>query len=145
MRAINCELRIEMQIGNITDTSKIYETSPWSVHGQSNYLNQVLKVNTEFDANDVLNRILRIEKNLGRKRIEKWGDRLIDIDIIFYNHDIIDTYSLSVPHKHMHERRFVLTPLMDIAYNYIHPKYKMTVAQLLIECDDSENVDEYVI
>lgn len=138
-------LRIEMQIGDITDISKIYETSPWRVDGQSNYLNQVLKVNTEFDANDVLNRLLRIEKNLGRKRIEKWGDRLIDIDIIFYNHDIIDTYSLSVPHKHMHERRFVLTPLMDIAYNYIHPKYKMTVAQLLIECDDSENVDEYVI
>ena len=136
---------IEMRIGDITDRSKIYESSPWRVDSQSNYLNQVLKLNTQFGANNVLKRILQIENNLGRRRFEKWGDRLIDIDIIFYNNSIIETCGLSVPHKHMHERRFVLTPLMDIADDYIHPKYKMTVAELLTECHDSENVDEYVI
>jgi len=136
---------IEIEVGDVITSSKVYESSPWRVDGQSNYLNQVLKVGTEFEPNKVLKRILQIEDYLGRKRIEKWGERLIDIDIVFYNHEIIETPSLCVPHKHLHERRFVLTPLMEIASTYTHPKYKMTVADLLTKCHDSDHVVEYVI
>ena len=118
---------IKEQIGDITNFSKVYESSPWRVDGQPNYLNQVLKVKTEYDAEKVLNMALDIENGLGRKKVEKWGERLIDIDIIFYNNTIIETTDLCVPHKHMHERKFVLIPLNEIASDYIHPKYGKTV------------------
>ena len=136
---------IKEKVGDITDFSKVYESSPWRVDGQSNYLNQVLEVETNIDADKVLSLALSIEEDLGRKRIEKWGERLIDIDIIFYNNDIIEKVDLCIPHKHMHERKFVLTPLCEIARDYLHPKYNKTVADLLDECSDIENVKEYVV
>ena len=75
---------IEDRVGNILECSKVYESTPWRVEGQENYLNQILKVKTILLADDVLLTVLDIEKQLGRVRIEKWGERLIDIDIIFY-------------------------------------------------------------
>lgn len=137
--------KIKEKVGDITNFSKVYESSPWRVDGQSNYLNQVLKVKTEIDAERVLNVVLEIENHLGRKRIEKWGERLIDIDILFYNNDIIETAHLCVPHKHIHERKFVLIPLNEIASDYVHPKYNKKVADLLIECNDVESVEEHVL
>lgn len=136
---------IKERVGHVTNYSKVYESSPWRVDGQSNYLNQVLQVKTEMDANMVLSIALEIEDNLGRKRKEKWGERLIDIDIIFYNNEIIETAELCIPHKHMHERRFVLTPLNEIASSYLHPKYNKTVADLLLECNDVESVEEHAL
>ena len=108
-------------------------------------MNQILKVKTELQANNVLSAILDIEKNLGRLRLEKWGERLIDIDIIFYNDSIIETAELCVPHKHMHERMFVLTPLHNIAPEMVHPKYNKTVDELLQICTDTELVKEYAL
>ena len=136
---------IKEKVGDITNSSKVYESAPWRVDGQSNYLNQVIKIKTEIDAKSVLSAVLDIENDLGRKRIEKWGKRLIDIDIIFYNNEIIETAELCIPHKHMHERKFVLTPLNEIASDYLHPKYNKTVADLLVECNDVESVEEYVL
>ena len=136
---------IKEKVGDITNSSKVYESSPWRVDGQSNYLNQVIEVKTELEAERVLSVVLKIENDLGRKRIEKWGERLIDIDILFYNNDIIETVDLCIPHKHMHERKFVLTPLNEIANDYLHPKYNKTVADLLIECNDIESVEEHAI
>jgi len=136
---------IKEKVGDITNSSKVYESAPWRVDGQSNYLNQVIKIKTEIDAESVLSVVLDIENDLGRKRIEKWGERLIDIDIIFYNNEIIETAELCIPHKHMHERKFVLTPLNEIASDYLHPKYNKTVADLLVECNDVESVEEHVL
>jgi len=136
---------IKEKVGDITNFSKVYESSPWRVDGQSNYLNQVIGVKTEIDAESILSVVLEVENNLGRKRIEKWGERLIDIDIIFYNNEIIETAELCIPHKHMHERKFVLTPLNEIASDYLHPKYNKTVADLLAECNDAESVEEYAV
>ena len=82
---------------------------------------------------------------MGRVRLEKWGERLIDIDIIFFNNDIIETSDLCIPHKHMHERNFVLIPLNEIAAEHMHPKYNKTVADLLEESKDTENVVEYAV
>ena len=138
-------LAIENRVGNIVDFSKVYESVPWRVEGQDNYLNQMLKVKTTLLADQVLSVVLDIEKQLGRIRLEKWGERLIDIDIIFYNDAIIETPDLCVPHKHLHERMFVLTPLHNIAPEMIHPKYNKTVEELLNICNDTELVKEYAL
>ena len=136
---------IEERVGGLVKKSKVYESMPWRVEGQENYLNQILKVKTELQADEVLSVILDIEKNLGRIRLEKWGERLIDIDIIFYNDSIIETAELCVPHKHMHERMFVLTPLHNIAPEMMHPKYNKTVEELFKICTDTEFVKEYAL
>ena len=136
---------IEERVGLVLERSKVYESTAWRVEGQENYLNQILKVETKLQAHDVLFIILDVEKNLGRVRIEKWGERLIDIDIIFFNNEIIETAQLCVPHKHMHERMFVLTPLHNLAPDMAHPKYNKTVEELLKECTDTQLVKEYAL
>ena len=136
---------IEDRVGEVVEKSKVYESTPWRMEGQENYLNQIVKVKTELLADDVLFTILDIEKELGRIRIEKWGERLIDIDIIFYNDSIIETAQLCVPHKHMHERMFVLAPLHNIAPDMVHPKYNKTVDELMQMCKDTELVKEYAL
>jgi 2-amino-4-hydroxy-6-hydroxymethyldihydropteridine diphosphokinase len=141
----NAIVSIEEIVGEVVKKSKVYESTPWRVEGQENYLNQILKVKTKLQADNVLIKILEIEKNLGSLKLEKWGERLIDIDIIFYNDFIIETAELCVPHKHMHERLFVLTPLYDIAPDVVHPKYNKTVDELLQICKDAELVKEYAI
>jgi len=138
-------IAIEDRVGLVVEKSKVYESVPWRVEGQENYLNQILKVKTEMLADDVLSIVLDIEKELGRIRIEKWGERLIDIDIIFYNDSIIETPDLCVPHKHLHERMFVLTPLHNIAPEMVHPKYNKTIEELLNMCKDTELVKEYAL
>ena len=141
----NSIIAIENRVGNVVEFSKVYESAPWRVEGKENYLNQILKVKTTLLANEVLSVVLDIEKQLGRMRFEKWGERLIDIDIIFYNDSIIETPDLCVPHKHLHERMFVLTPLHNIAPEMIHPKYNKTVEELLNICNDTELVKEYAL
>ena len=131
------------RVGDVLESSKVYESAPWRVEGQENYLNQILKVGTKSSAEEVLSIVLDIEKQLGRIRIEKWGERLIDIDIIFYNDSIIETPELCVPHKYLHDRMFVLAPLHSIVPEMVHPKYKKTIEELLKICKDTELVKEY--
>ena len=134
---------ITFELGFINNISKIYESTPWGVEGQQKYLNQILQINYKFEPLDLLKSILDIESRIGRKRIEKWGERVIDIDIIFFSNYIIENVDLCIPHRHMHQRNFVLVPLNDIASDYIHPKYKITVKELLYNCKDIESVYEY--
>ena len=136
-------LLIEKKVGTVQAASKIYESTSWGVKSERNYLNQIIKIKTKLLASDVLSRILIIEEELGRVRVKKWGDRLIDIDILFYNNEIIENTSLYVPHKYMHERMFVLVPLNEIAPEKIHPRYNKTVKVLMKECVDTELVQEY--
>ena len=139
----NAVQQIAESIGKVCIRSKIYESNPWRVDGQANYLNQIIQVNTILSSEEVLVVILNIENVLGRVRLEKWGERLIDIDIIFFNNEIIETSELCIPHKHMHERNFVLVPLKEIAPSLMHPKYNKTVSELLDETKDMEKVVEY--
>ncbi len=139
------EEKIHNDIGRIIKKSKIYESTPWKVDGQSNYLNQVIKIDTELDPLNLLRKILLIENDLGRKRLEKWGERLIDIDILFYNDSILETPNLCIPHKHLHERNFVLIPFNDIDAEWIHPKINKSISQLLTDCSDNSNVYEFEI
>ena len=134
---------IKKKVGLVIDISKIYESTAWGVEKQTDYLNQIIKVETKLLASEVLSVILIIEEKLGRVRVKKWGDRLIDIDILFYNNEIINTPSLCVPHKYMHKRMFVLVPLNEIAAEKIHPIYNKTIEFLMQECRDTELVKEY--
>ena len=138
-------IAVEDRVGSVVEKSRTYESTPWRVEGQENYLNLIIKVKTALMADDVLSAILDIEQKLGRIRIEKWGERLIDLDIIFYNDAIIETPQLCVPHKHMHERMFVLIPLHNIAADMVHPKYNKTVEELLKQCTDTQLVKEYAL
>ena len=133
------------KIGAVVSKSKVYESTPWRVEGQENYLNQIIKIETKLTPKETLQYALDIEEELGRVRVEKWGERLIDIDIIFFNNEIIETSDLCIPHKHMHERNFVLEPLNEIAPEHIHPKYKKTIAELLKQSKDAEKVEEYAV
>ena len=131
------------EIGLIIKKSRIYESSPWGVENQGSFLNQVLLLETDIKPFDLLDIILNIEKEMGRVRIEKWGERIIDIDILFYNDEIIETNNLCIPHPYISKRRFVLSPLDEIAKNYIHPILQKTINKLLSECLDEEKVSVY--
>lgn len=132
-------------IGTVQDRSKIYETEPWGFSSDIWFLNQVLKVKTELKPEQVLNKILQIEMNLGRVRNGDPGysSRLADMDILFYGNDIIQSDSLQVPHKHLHERKFVLVPLNDVAPEYIHPVFGLSVCEILKSCGDVSEVRLY--
>ena len=137
--------KISSFVGNVRNRSKIYESTPWRVDGQKNYLNQIIQIETSFSALETLSAVLMIENDLGRVRLEKWGERLIDIDIIFFNNDIIETPELCIPHKHMHERNFVLVPMNEIAPNFVHSKYNKTVSELFHATKDIEKVFVYAV
>jgi 2-amino-4-hydroxy-6-hydroxymethyldihydropteridine diphosphokinase len=128
---INCE------VGNVFATSSVYETEAWGKTDQPGFLNQALGVKSALTPLSMLEALLHIEQKMGRVRLEKWGERLIDIDLIFYGEDtIIDDQHLKLPHPEMHKRRFVLEPLNDIAGNYIHPVFKEKISSILSNLSD---------
>jgi 2-amino-4-hydroxy-6-hydroxymethyldihydropteridine diphosphokinase len=133
------------EIGVIIKKSSIYESSPWGVENQVAFLNQVVLLETAVNPFNLLDMILNIEKEMGRVRVEKWGERIIDIDILFYNNEIIETNSLCIPHPYISKRRFVLAPLKEIGENYIHPILQKTINELLLECLDEEKVSIYEV
>ncbi len=128
---------IGQEIGEIVQSSRIYKTKAWGITEQPDFLNQALEVHTELSPAEVLEKIQEIEKRMGRVREIKWGERLIDIDILFYNEAIIDSPELTIPHPYLHYRNFVLTPLLEIAPELIHPVFKKTVRELQEASEDT--------
>ena len=128
---------INSNIAPVVEISSIYETQSWGKTDDPDYLNQVVTLKTEIPAPELLHKILDIELVLGRKREEKWGPRTIDIDILFYGDEIIDTEELKVPHPELHNRRFTLEPLAEIAPHLIHPVLKKTILAMKNELEDS--------
>ena len=141
----NANKLIAEEIGAIQKKSKIYESVPWGVENQNNYLNQVLEIKSEFLAEEVLEKVLQIEDEIGRIRNEKWGERIIDIDILLFNDLIVEKEGICIPHIHLHNRKFVLIPLNEIAPSFTHPKYNKTIGELLSECKDIDSVEEYAV
>ena len=133
----NAKKAILKDIGNIENTSSVYETAAWGKEDQTAFLNQALLIETNLKAEDVMNTLLQIEKNMGRIRQEHLGPRTIDLDIIFFNDQIINSENLTIPHPQMQKRNFVLTPLHEIAPDFIHPIFNRSIAQLLMDCEDS--------
>lgn len=133
---------INEQVGEITAKSNIYETQAWGVTNQKAYLNQCIKVSTNLSADNLIDMLLNIEKKLGRERNESeiYQPRTIDIDIIFYNNDVMNESKLLVPHPRLHLRKFVLIPLNEIGSNYLHPLLNKTIFNLLSDCEDDSDV-----
>jgi len=115
--------------------SKVYETPPWGYIEQEKFYNQVLRVQTYLEPEPLLKHLKRLEVALGRKASFQNGPRLIDIDILFYDDRVVNTPVLDIPHPHVHERGFVLLPLMDIAPDYVHPVEQRSVREMLAGCD----------
>jgi 2-amino-4-hydroxy-6-hydroxymethyldihydropteridine diphosphokinase len=128
---------IEHDIAPVVKASSVYETQSWGKTDAPDYLNQVIVVQTGLPAPAVLEKILNIERVLGRRREEKWGSRTIDIDILFYGHEIINHQDLHIPHPELHKRRFTLEPLAEIAPGLVHPVFNKSVLQLKDELNDS--------
>jgi 2-amino-4-hydroxy-6-hydroxymethyldihydropteridine diphosphokinase len=134
---------IKKKCGDILQVSSIYETAAWGMENQEAFLNQVLEIETNLNPDELLQSILQIEEGLGRKRELKYGPRTIDIDILFFNDQVIDQEGLKIPHPQLQNRRFVLVPLNEIASNKIHPIFKKTISQLLAECPDPLTVNKF--
>jgi 2-amino-4-hydroxy-6-hydroxymethyldihydropteridine diphosphokinase len=115
--------------------SHIYETPPWGYEDQPAFLNMVLKTETDLEPEALLKYLKQLEVELGRKQNFRWGPRLIDLDILFYDDLVLDSPPLVIPHMRLHERAFVLVPLMDIAPELIHPVFKRNVRELLAKVD----------
>jgi 2-amino-4-hydroxy-6-hydroxymethyldihydropteridine diphosphokinase len=128
--------RITMAGGRILLASSLYKTAAWGKTDQADFLNQALEVSTEQDAPVWLAMLLAIEEKMGRRRLEKYGSRIIDIDILFFNNSIIRDERLTIPHPEIQYRRFALAPLEEIAPFYTHPVLNRTVRDLLADCSD---------
>jgi len=127
----NAAKLIRERIGAIKKSSKIYETEAWGVRDQPAFYNQVYLVETSLSPEKVLKSILKIEEEMGRKRTTKNAARIIDIDILFFNDQVVNEQNLVIPHPRIADRRFVLSPLNEIAPQMIHPVLKKTMAELL--------------
>lgn len=134
------------KIGEIPGTrivkqSSLYESEP---HGDARtwFVNAVIEIETELSADQLLKRLKSIETAMGRKRVKgkRYGSRVIDLDILFYDSEVIEKRALKVPHPRMHQRRFVLAPLSEVAPHLIHPRLNLSVSELLASTPDTKKI-----
>lgn len=131
------------RFSEIVRVSSFYETEPVGFASQPPFLNAVAQLRTDLEAREVLNQLLAVEKKLGRERAIRNGPRVIDLDLLLYDDAIIDEPGIEVPHPRLHERRFVLTPLAELAPDLVHPIFQHTMAALLASLPEGEWVRPY--
>lgn len=117
-------------------SSSVYSTAAWGKTNQPDFLNQVVEIETEKTPMELLLSVLDVETKMGRNRIEKWGSRTIDIDILFYKGQIVKREKLTIPHPEIQNRMFALAPLLEIAENFLHPALNKSIRTLYEECKD---------
>ena len=137
------EQEISVLLGKIIQRSSVYETAPWGNTSQGNFLNSVIVIESFYSANEIMTKIIFIEEAMGRVRTKKWEARVIDIDILFFNDEIISTENLTVPHPGLHLRKFTLIPLVELMPSFIHPVFKKTVTELLSDLNDPLEVKKF--
>jgi 2-amino-4-hydroxy-6-hydroxymethyldihydropteridine diphosphokinase len=131
---------IENELGKIIKVSSIYETAAWGITKQPDFLNQVLLIKTKFPPEKMMQLILSIENKMGRVRTQKNASRIIDIDILFFNDEIISNENLTIPHPEIQNRKFALIPLNEIASDLVHPVFKQSIKNLLSTSKDKLQV-----
>lgn len=132
--------------GKVVGESQIYESEPWGFEAAQWFLNQVIEIETELSPDMLMLRLLDIEKELGRDRTtphEGYVSRPMDLDILYYGNQIVDTEYVTAPHPRLHLRRFTLMPLCDIARDFVHPILKLTNSKLLDVCNDEGLVKKF--
>lgn len=130
---------------NLTKESSYYETEPWGLREQDDFINSVVEINTELEAEDLFRELKNIEKKLHRKNRGKWEQREIDIDILFYGNKVLKNETINIPHKEIENRKFVLIPMSEIDENFIHPEKNKSIKELLIETKDTLEVKKITI
>jgi len=145
-RRKNLEMAIELldrEAGDVISVSSLYETAAWGKENQPDFLNQAVALNTNLAAVQLLDKALEIEQKLGRVRMEKWGERLIDIDLILFGDEVIDLDGrLQIPHPQMQNRKFVMMPLAEIAPYVKHPVLGKTILEIAQNISDSLEVNK---
>ncbi len=142
VEAIN---KISKHVGEVSQKSHLYSSPPWGFESENDFLNQVIEITTPRSAADLLKLTQQIELDLGRERNQNatnFESRKIDIDILYFNDDEMSLHDLVIPHYAIHERKFTLLPLVEIAPNYIHPILKMSNSALLEICKDQNPVNK---
>ncbi len=115
----------------VTKVSSLYETEPWGVKDQPEFINMVIEIKTHLNPHELLHALKETEMKMGREEIRRWGPRVIDLDILLYGELIIREENLTIPHPHMLDRDFVLRPLTEIAPDIVHPLVKKSMRELL--------------
>ncbi len=131
---------------NIVATSSFYETEPWQMHSENWFVNAVIQISTTLTPEELLKECKNVESLLGRKKEDDekgYADRTIDIDIIFYDNQLINTPELTIPHRFFHKRVFMLVPMLEIAQDFVHPLFNKTVEKLYDEIENPEMVCLY--
>lgn len=140
----NCRRAIEGIVSDernrLVRRSSFYRTEPMGRKDQNWFVNGVALVETSLGPGEMLEFLLSLEKEIGRVRRERWGPRVIDLDILFYGEKVIDEENLQVPHPRLHERKFVLIPLKEIAPDLKHPCLGKTISQILSALEGEEKV-----
>lgn len=137
---INQAVKFISEKNQLIASSAIYETQAWGNVAKGNFLNRVIQIKTSDSPEKLLEHIQGIEEKLGRKRTETWGDRTMDIDILYFGDEVINSPNLTIPHRFIQDRRFVLVPLAEILPEMIHPIFGKSNRTLLEECQDPGEV-----
>ena len=132
---------ISRSVGSIITESSIYKTSAWGNTNQPEFYNQVIELDTSLAPQAALTSLLTIEEEMGRVRNEKWGPRIIDLDILLWQDRVINSSNLVVPHPGIPNRKFTLMPLAELIPTYVHPEHKNTIAEMLEACTDALPVE----
>ena len=123
--------------GKLVKSSSIYETAAWGNTSQPAFLNQAIVIQTALSASELMTTLLLIEEKMGRKRLDRYGPRVIDIDILLYDQEIHQSAHITIPHPELQNRRFALEPLQELAPDLVHPIFQQSVSELLNNCQDS--------
>lgn len=132
---------IELYVGDLAQVSAVYRTAAWGKEDQPEFLNQAMSVDTKLEPETLLLAVMEIEQKMGRQRRIRWGERLIDIDILFYGQLVSHSQRLTIPHPFIQERNFVLQPLLEIAPDFIHPVFQKSIRELAAACPDPLGVE----
>lgn len=139
--------RISDVCGKVVGKSPVYESEPWGFDSEQWFLNQVVKIETELKPDELMKQLLAVELELGRDRVtphEGYTSRPMDLDILYYGNQIIDTEYVTAPHPRLHLRRFTLLPLCDLAPDFVHPKFGIKNEELLRNCQDNGIVKRFI-